>query len=857
MKIGANINKLVTIIVVYTILFSMLTIIDQTAADPVTPQISFSQDEIRRSLTVDSVTPIGELWENLEIQHDGTHFITGSDGDIDPGDKIYFYGNTTSVVISHIPTSTILATFTFSTYYPEIVYVDDNYNSGTSGWYVDHFDNITIAALAVSSGGTIYVNSGTYEAFQVIDKPVSIIGQDKYTTIIDANGGQWAAALWSAGGSNVSGFTIKNSEKGIWILLSWDVSIFDNIITDNVYGIRKNSPACSRHNYFKNYIINNVYGIYSDEGTYNDLIYHNNFLQNTYHAYSDGNTWDNGYPSGGNYWYNYTGIDQNNDGFGDTPYNIPGGNGKDNYPLMNPYVPSGHYDISSTPSGAFVYIDDEYQGQTPLFMPIFPAGDHTLKLIKSGYQDRIQTTHLSEGQTLTLDITLTTEEDLTGEGWIFGQVLDNFSLPLEDVTICVFSDINTTFECTYTNAEGLYDINVSIGTYSVKASKTGYSSNIINDVVVEENKAVGVNFYLQEIESDQTVEMGSYDISSNPSGANIYIDDVYQGQTPKIITGVSIGSHIIRLTKSGYQDWSGTSYLQRNQTITYDVTLTPEEEHTTKGLISGNVTNASGYLLEDASVCVQIPSTDDTRCVYTNENGEYVIEIQTGIYSVKACEEEYSCSIVYDVIVYENQVTTVNFILEDSEGTENESRPPLDANEQLIEEKIRYETLQGGIGARIYANTGGESIEYYSDKLAIDLNSAEENVSFTVSAEDGTSGTIIVIRIGEGVLSDLDNITVTYDGVEIDEIIDIEEFFILEYGSNPGWLRLLTTTGLYVLARIPHFSDHTITISSVGESVAEVVEAIGGITAVILYITIFAIVAIIYIVPILFVEKKK
>jgi len=58
------------------------------------------------------------------------------------------------------------------------------------------------------------------------------------------------------------------------------------------------------------------------------------------------NTWDNGYPSGGNYWSNYTDADlysgpyQNetgSDGIGDTPYVIDAEN-QDNYPLMNPWI---------------------------------------------------------------------------------------------------------------------------------------------------------------------------------------------------------------------------------------------------------------------------------------------------------------------------------------------------------------------------------------------------------------------------------------------------------------------------------------------------------------------------------------
>jgi len=47
--------------------------------------------------------------------------------------------------------------------------------------------------------------------------------------------------------------------------------------------------------------------------------------------------WDDGYPSGGNYWSDYNGTDANHDGIGDTPYVIDANNA-DNYPLMTPYI---------------------------------------------------------------------------------------------------------------------------------------------------------------------------------------------------------------------------------------------------------------------------------------------------------------------------------------------------------------------------------------------------------------------------------------------------------------------------------------------------------------------------------------
>ena len=106
-----------------------------------------------------------------------------------------------------------------------------------------------------------------------------------------------------------------------------------------------------------NKIINNGYNSYDSNraglivssGANSNKIYHNNFINNYKQAndFSGTNSWDNGYPSGGNYWSDYTGVDlksgstQNqagSDGIGETPYPIPGGSSVDRYPLMKQWA---------------------------------------------------------------------------------------------------------------------------------------------------------------------------------------------------------------------------------------------------------------------------------------------------------------------------------------------------------------------------------------------------------------------------------------------------------------------------------------------------------------------------------------
>lgn len=93
----------------------------------------------------------------------------------------------------------------------------------------------------------------------------------------------------------------------------------------------------------RNYVFSNDRGVISYDSSDNK-IYHNNIIDSWEEQAADFNSvniWDDGFPSGGNYWSDYeerypdaTEVDDS--GIWDTPYVIEEEN-QDNYPLMNPY----------------------------------------------------------------------------------------------------------------------------------------------------------------------------------------------------------------------------------------------------------------------------------------------------------------------------------------------------------------------------------------------------------------------------------------------------------------------------------------------------------------------------------------
>jgi len=117
-----------------------------------------------------------------------------------------------------------------------------------------------------------------------------------------------------------------------------------NNIANNYYGVYL-SWWCLNNTIVANNVTGSTYyGVYIYQSSDNKF-YHNNF-NNTLQVYSDStNIWDGGYPFGGNYWSDYTGVDSFNgpaqdvfgsDGIGDTQYNITTDN-PDHYPLMAPF----------------------------------------------------------------------------------------------------------------------------------------------------------------------------------------------------------------------------------------------------------------------------------------------------------------------------------------------------------------------------------------------------------------------------------------------------------------------------------------------------------------------------------------
>ncbi|MCG2825873.1 MAG: right-handed parallel beta-helix repeat-containing protein, partial [Thermoplasmatales archaeon] len=146
--------------------------------------------------------------------------------------------------------------------------------------------------------------------------------------------------LANTSNSIVANCTLDNNTQGISLYHSANNTITNCTTSDSIYSIYLYHSSYNQITYCN--ITDNTrpegHGIHISPfspSNYN-MFHHNNLINNIHNAYASPytNYWDDG--SEGNYWDDYTGIDDDGDDIGDTPYSIYGGIDQDNFPLMFP-----------------------------------------------------------------------------------------------------------------------------------------------------------------------------------------------------------------------------------------------------------------------------------------------------------------------------------------------------------------------------------------------------------------------------------------------------------------------------------------------------------------------------------------
>ena len=306
------------------------------------------------------------------------------------------------------------------------------------------------------------------------------------------------------------------------------------------------------------------------------------------------------------------------------------------YATLEPTGPTGgQLTVSTYPSGASVYIDKTYKGTTPLTFSLSP-GTYGLKITMSGYEDHSENVIITAGQTISRSVTLqkpdnygtlvVTSEPDNAYVYIDGSGVGRTAVTVKNlavgnhqirVTANGFTDWTTT---KYVPANGVTTVHAALqrienpnvahikvishpgnaevyldgtlagytndagvpgaltlattpGNHKISIEKTGYRDYDTTQYFNGGTTST-VEKALTHIISPLT---GSVEVTSTPSGANVYLDDNYKGITPVTLNDVPAGNHKITLMLDGYSKSEGTTEVEGGKTSSVSVSLSPSQ----------------------------------------------------------------------------------------------------------------------------------------------------------------------------------------------------------------------------------------------------------------------------------------
>ncbi|MDV4342888.1 PEGA domain-containing protein [Methanoculleus sp. YWC-01] len=252
----------------------------------------------------------------------------------------------------------------------------------------------------------------------------------------------------------------------------------------------------------------------------------------------------------------------------------------DVYATLQPVETAGSIHVTSSPSGAAIYLNGNYRGVAPLTIQSLSPGTYSLEADRSGYQSDYSSVTVKAGQQSNVQFTLT---------------------PIEQ-----YGSIKATSSPSgaYVYMDGVYKGRTPMTLTSVSAKKHNIELDLSgyydwkSSVTVSPGVTSYVNAHLTSVPSETT---GAIDVVSYPAGADIFLDDKYQGKTPTAgvyaISNVAVGSHTVRVALSGYQDYTTSVVVSGATTSHVTATLQPGQSTSTGSIsVTSSPSGAEVYI---------------------------------------------------------------------------------------------------------------------------------------------------------------------------------------------------------------------------------------------------------------------
>lgn len=205
----------------------------------------------------------------------------------------------------------------------------------------------------------------------------------------------------------------------------------------------------------------------------------------------------------------------------------------------------GSVTVTSTPSGALVFLDEKQVGQTPLTLDRIASGSHSLRLQAPQYAVERRNVSVADGQTANVAVTLAAR---------FAEI--TVQAP-QGAVVTVDGDRKGSGTLSWRQGEGLCDIVVSMAGHR----------DARRQLEVVAGRAQTVLLTPQPI-------YGSASVDSDPMDAEIWIDGKQYGVTPNVVERLLVGSHTLVLKKSGCADLQQQFSVEEGKEASLSVKLT-------------------------------------------------------------------------------------------------------------------------------------------------------------------------------------------------------------------------------------------------------------------------------------------
>lgn len=214
----------------------------------------------------------------------------------------------------------------------------------------------------------------------------------------------------------------------------------------------------------------------------------------------------------------------------------------------------GSLSINSNPSGAKVFLDNEYKGVTPLNLKNIATGQYNIKMELPGYQEWTSAI-------LVLPIlTVTVSTDLVPLARTFGSISINSSPQGADVYLDDF----------YEGLTPLNIRNIETGQYSLKITLPGYQQ-WEDDISVLPSQVTRISAELISL-----LDYGSISVSCNQREARIFLNGSYQKMTstvPVLLEDLEDGYYELVIIKDGFRVWVGDIEVYPGEVTSVNTTL--------------------------------------------------------------------------------------------------------------------------------------------------------------------------------------------------------------------------------------------------------------------------------------------